>query len=66
MTPGYRSSGGGSVVSDCSLIRLTVLTPIGAKSNAENEGMVADAFDLSFFGVSNIWNNDLGKARLMK
>lgn len=53
-------------MSDCSLIRLTVLTPIGAKSNAENEGMVADAFDLSFFGVSNIWNNDLGKARLMK
>ncbi|KAK4693674.1 hypothetical protein P7C71_g3771, partial [Lecanoromycetidae sp. Uapishka_2] len=32
-----------------------------AKSNAEDEGMVADAFDLSFFGVANIWNNDLGK-----
>jgi hypothetical protein len=38
------------------------LSRAGAKNNAEDEGMVADAFDLSFFGVANIWNNDLGKA----
>lgn len=31
-----------------------------AKSNAEDESMVAEGIDLSYIGVFGIWNNDLG------
>ena len=33
----------------------------GAKDNAEDNDMITDTLDLSFFGVASIWNNDLGK-----
>lgn len=38
---------------------------IGAKSNAEDESMVAEGIDLSYIGVFGIWNNDLGKNELI-
>ena len=35
---------------------------IGAKGNAADGGMLANSIDLSFVGVSGVWNNDLGKS----
>ena len=39
---------------------------LGAKGNAADGGMVADSIDLSFLGVSGIWNNELGKSLVDK
>lgn len=39
---------------------MTLLILLGAESSARDEEMVAEGIDMSYLGVYNVWNNDLG------
>ena len=43
-------------------ISMRLMGCIGAKGNAADGGMLANSIDLSFVGISGIWNNDIGNS----
>ncbi len=47
--------------SSLDFLRSSLITFIGAKACADEEGMIHDSLDLSYLGVLALWQHDLGK-----